>query len=163
MRVWKWCKEPSTEFNWYFIGVKGRCPEDGSYQSGVELSRKWLCFFFTSPLLIAWLLAVLPCPVPTAVLDQLFMDSSSKWEQRTPSGLKITWSQKVNCIFNPDQVSRSRTLCSSASACSNTSAEVLRGSLVLLRLFRPGFELFTKCRGLGKQTWHPICGFLSLL
>lgn len=115
-----------------------------------------LFFFFTSPLLFAWLLAVLPCPVLTAVLGQLFMDLSSKWEQRTPSGLKITWSQKVNCIFNPDQVSRSRTLCSPVSACGDTSAEVLRGSLVLLRLVRPGFELSTKCRGLGKQTWYPI-------
>lgn len=126
------------------INLEQSCPGNGC------------AFFFTSSLLITWLLAVLLCPVPTAVLGQLFMGLSSKWEQRTPSGLKITWSQKVNCIFNPDQVSRSRTLCSPASVCSDTSAEVLRGSLVLLRLFRPGFELSTKCRGLGKQTWYPI-------
>lgn len=114
------------------------------------------CAFFTSPLPVAGLLSVLPCPVPTSVLGQLFMDSSSKWEQRTPSGLKITWSQKVNCIFNPDQVSRSRILCSPASACSDTSAEVLRGSLVLLRLFRPGFSSPPSAAGLASRPGTPF-------
>lgn len=96
---------------------------------------------------------MLPCPVPTSALVQLFMNSSSDWERRTPSGLKITWTQKINCIFNLDQVSWSRTLCSPANTCSDTSAEVLHQFLGQLVHCKPGFMFYPSCNKLGKQTW----------
>lgn len=98
---------------------------------------------------------MLPCPVAASVLVQLFMDSSSDWEQRTPSGLKITWSQKINCIFNLDQVSWSRTLYSPANTCSDTR-KVLPWPLGQLGHFKPGFMLNPSCNKLCKGTWEPF-------